>query len=127
MKYGNRKTEVNGILFDSMLEARRYAELRVLQRAGEIEDLQLQVPFELIPTQKDAKGRLIERAVKYVADFVYKDKSGEVIVEDTKGMKTPDYVIKRKLMLWRHGIKIVEIQQGRGAGRGQRYGKVWMR
>ena len=127
MKYGNRKTEVNGILFDSMLEARRYAELRVLQRAGEIEDLQLQVPFELIPTQKDAKGRVIERAVKYVADFVYKDKSGEVIVEDTKGMKTPDYVIKRKLMLWRHGIKIVEIQQGRGAGRGQRYGKVWMR
>ena len=127
MKYGNRKTEVNGILFDSMLEARRYAELRVLQRAGEIEDLRLQVPFELIPTQKDAKGHVIERAVKYVADFVYKDKSGEVIVEDTKGMKTPDYVIKRKLMLWRHGIKIVEIQQGRGAGRGQRYGTVWMR
>ena len=65
-----------------------------------------QVAFELIPAQK-AGGRS-ERACKYVADFVY-TKSGEVVVEDVKGHRTPEYIIKRKLMLWRHGIAIQEV------------------
>lgn len=120
-KYGNRKTTVDGIVFDSMHEARRYRELSLLQRAGEISELELQKEFELIPAQyetfprygkkgqriKDGK-KCIEKPVKYKADFVYKENGAE-IVEDAKGVKTKDYIIKRKLMLYVHGIKIKEV------------------
>jgi len=103
-KYRNRKTEIDGIVFDSMKEAQRYAELQILQRAGKIRDLSMQVEFELIPKQDG------ERACKYKADFVYHlADTGKMIVEDVKGKRTREYIIKRKLMLWRHGIKIVEI------------------
>lgn len=102
-KYKAKKVQVDGITFDSKREARRYCELRLLERAGEIRELELQKKYELIPKQ----GK--ERAVHYIADFVYKDKSGAEIVEDTKGFRTPDYVIKRKLMKWVHGIEIKEI------------------
>lgn len=102
-KYGARKVQVDGIIFDSIREANRYCELRLLQRAGEIHSLELQKRFELIP--KHGK----ERAVYYVADFVYKDRNGAEVVEDTKGCKTKEYIIKRKLMLWRYGIKIKEV------------------
>ena len=102
-KYGAKKCTVDGIEFDSMREARRYRELALLQRAGEITDLKLQVPFELIPKQGS------ERAVLYKADFVYKDKAGNTVVEDSKGYRTKEYIIKRKLMLWRHGIAITEV------------------
>ena len=88
--------------FDSKREANRYAELKLLERAGEISDLKLQVPFELIPKQPG------ERSVKYIADFVYLE-GGKSVVEDVKGKKTRDYIIKRKLMLWRHGITIKEV------------------
>ena len=101
-KYRNRKTVYDGITFDSQREANRYAELKLLERAGEISDLKLQVPFELIPKQPG------ERAVKYIADFVYTE-DGQTVVEDVKGKKTRDYIIKRKLMLWRHGITIKEV------------------
>lgn len=118
-KYHSIKT--NG--FDSRKEARRYEELLLLQRAGQITDLRTQVPFELIPPQyevferfgKDGKPlkpgkRLLERKVVYIADFVYYDKTlGEEVVEDTKGVRTADYVIKRKLMLYFKGIKVHEI------------------
>lgn len=109
MKYRNRKTTVDGITFDSKLEARRYQELKLMERAHEIEGLRTQVKYELIPAQK-LDNRLVERACTYVADFVYTDlRSGEKIVEDTKGMKTKDYIIKRKLMLYVYGIRIREI------------------
>ena len=78
-------------------------------KAKLIKDLQEQVRFELIPSQKDANNKVIERSCFYVADFTYIDEKGNYIVEDTKGFKTKDYIIKRKLMLFVHGIKIQEI------------------
>lgn len=108
MKYGNRKTVVDGITFDSMKEATRYSELRLLLRAGEIFDLQRQVPFTLIPKQV-RDGKVIERPVVYKADFVYKEKDGTEVVEDVKGMKTKEYIIKRKLLLWQFGLVIHEV------------------
>ena len=117
-KYHSKKTTIDGQTYDSRKEARRHQELLLLQRAGVIQDLQRQVEFELIPAQREPdtigvrggvkKGKTLELAVKYVADFVYKE-NGKTIVEDTKGFKTKDYIIKRKLMLWVHGIKIKEV------------------
>lgn len=110
-KYGNRKVSASdgGKPFDSAAEARRYAELVLLQRAGEIRDLQRQVPYELVPAQRDSAGRAV-RAVTYVADFQYRTKDGQAVVEDVKGVVTPDYRIKAKLMLWRHGITVLEVR-----------------
>lgn len=113
MKYGNKKIDVDGILFDSKKEARRYCELKLLQQAGEISDLQLQKEYELIPTQR-IDGKVVERACKYKADFAYM-KDGQQVVEDVKGYRDPKsagyakFVIKRKLMLHIFGIRIVEI------------------
>ena len=106
-KYGNRKVVRDGITFDSAKEARRWSELLLLERAGAIQNLQRQVKFELIPSQRIA-GKVVERACTYIADFVYEE-HGQTVVEDTKGFKTPEYIIKRKLMLWRHGIRIREV------------------
>ena len=106
-KYGNRKVTVCGIAFDSLKEANRYRELVLLERAGRIQDLQRQVKFELIPSQRFG-GKVVERACNYVADFAYTE-NGQQVVEDTKGFKTKDYIIKRKLMLYRFGIRIKEI------------------
>ena len=106
-KYGNRKVIRDGIEFDSIKECQRYCELKLMQRAGVISDLQMQVSFELIPSQR-VDGKVVERAVNYVADFVYQQ-NGLKVVEDTKGYKTPEYIIKRKLMLYVHGIRIREI------------------
>lgn len=99
------------VKFDSRKEARRYDELRLLERAHQISDLQRQVKFVLIPAQRDPKGKLIERQCYYVADFTYKDSSGRLVVEDAKSeaTRTPVYVVKRKLMLWVHGIRVREI------------------
>ena len=122
-KYYNIKTKASdGSVFDSRKEARRYSQLLLLLKAGEITDLKTQVEFELIPNQYETHERysksgkrlkdgtrLVERKVVYVADFVYKDKSGAVIVEDTKGVRTKDYILKRKMMLHVHGIKISEV------------------
>ena len=118
-KYGNKKVVVNGLKFDSKKEAQRYSHLLMLKNAGIITDLELQKEFILIPSQREPdtigkrggkiKGRVIERKVSYIADFVYK-KDDELVVEDTKGMLTPDYVIKRKLMLYIHGIRVSEIR-----------------
>lgn len=104
--------------FDSRKEFRRYEELQLLQQAGEIKNLRRQVKFVLIPTQREPniigprggvkKGRLLERECAYIADFVYTE-NGETVVEDTKGMKTKDYIIKRKLMLYVHNIRIREV------------------
>lgn len=106
-KYGNRKTDVDGITFDSGREAARYAELRLMERAGEISGLERQVPFELIPAQLLTNGST-ERSVVYVADFCYWQ-GGHFVVEDAKGHRTPEYIIKRKLMKRIHDIEIVEV------------------
>ena len=105
-KYRNTKVSVDGILFDSAKEARRYTELKLLQRGGYISDLKLQVPFVLIPSQRK-DGKLIERKCSYIADFVYTE-NGEQVVEDVKGVRTEVYRLKRKLMYLVHGIKIRE-------------------
>lgn len=107
MKYRNKKVIVDGITFDSKREAKRFHELKELEKAGRISDLEMQVKFELIPSQR-IDGKVVERACTYKADFVYKE-NGETVVEDTKGYRTPDYIIKRKLMLYIHGIKVREI------------------
>ena len=119
-KYGNKKVVVNGILFDSRKEARRYKELFLLEKAGAISDLRLQEKFVLIPAQyetfvrygksgrrlKDGR-RLLEREVAYIADFVYIE-NGKMVVEDTKGMRTPEYILKRKMLLYFKNIKVKE-------------------
>ena len=122
-KYNNRKIEVDGMVFDSKKEASRYEELLLLQKAGAISGLRRQVRYVLIPAQrewcdeiytrgenkgKNKPGKVLEREFTYIADFVYYQ-NGEVVVEDTKGFRTKEYIIKRKLMLYMHHIRIKEI------------------
>lgn len=107
-KYHSVKTVVNGIVFDSKKEAKRYYELLILERAGEIHDLKRQQKYILIPKQTDASGKCLERECTYRADFVYTQPDGQVIAEDVKGFRTQEYIIKRKLMLYVHGIRIKE-------------------
>lgn len=110
-KYGARKTEIDGIVFDSAHEAHRYCELRYMERAHLISGLQLQRKYTLIGAQKDKAGKIIERPVTYIADFVYKDQDGKTVVEDAKSpaTRTDVYKIKRKLMLSIYGIRIKEV------------------
>ena len=124
-KYGNKKVVIGGVAFDSKREAMRYQDLNFLEMCGAITDLKRQVVFELIPTQREKstkvykkgrkkgqpiEGKIIEKAVTYIADFTYIDSdTGKMVVEDAKGMRTRDYIIKRKLMLYIHGIKIREV------------------
>lgn len=128
-KYNNKKTyTADGNLHDSQREAVRWAELLLLQRAGKIRELERQVSFELIPAHfeevytgefykrgthagEPKKKRIcIEKSVTYIADFVYIDcDTGEKVIEDAKGERTKEYIIKRKLMLYLKGIKIKEI------------------
>jgi len=93
--------------YHSKKEALRAQALRLQQQAGEIQDLQEQVVFQLLPVQRDADGKMVEREVRYIADFVY-NRDGRIIVEDCKGVRTPDYILKRKLMLNFHNIRILE-------------------
>ena len=106
-KYHNCKITYACAQFDSLAELSRWKELLLLERAGEIKNIKRQVPYELIPAQK-INGKVAERSCKYIADFVYTDKSGKTIVEDVKGVKTAEYIIKRKLMLKVHGVEIFE-------------------
>ena len=103
-----------------MKEYNRYLDLIMLEKEGKISDLRRQVKFILIPEQREPdkmgkrggkiKGKLLEREASYYADFVYTDnESGDLVVEDTKGYKTKDYILKRKLMLHVHGIRIREL------------------
>lgn len=120
-KYHAKKVTRNGITYDSKKEMNRHAELLLLERGGAISELQRQVKFTLLPAHyetferygkngqpiKDGQ-RCVERAVVYVADFVYKQ-NGELVVEDVKGIRTKEYILKRKMMLHFHGIKIKEV------------------
>lgn len=116
-KYHSRKITRDGMTFDSVKEYQRYCELSLLERAGTITDLQRQVKFVLLPAQYRQmfdrkahkwKTRCVEREVCYIADFVYQQ-DGKTVVEDTKGFRTTDYIIKRKLMLYIHNIQIKEV------------------
>lgn len=117
-KYRNRKTRG----YASAREAARARELHLMEYAGTISSLREQVPYELVPAQYESVPRYgkngkrlrdkrvcVERAVVYRADFVYTDARGETVVEDAKGMRTKEYIIKRKLMLWRFGIRVREV------------------
>lgn len=106
-KYKAKKIKTEDGIFDSKKEYKRWLELKALQDRGEIKLLTRQVPFELIPSQR-IEGKVVERAVTYKADFVYIYK-GSQVVEDVKGFKTPEYILKRKMMLYRYGIKIQEV------------------
>lgn len=116
-KYHSKKITTPYGTFDSQKELRRWKELRLLERAGLISDLQRQVKFELIPTQREPDiigkrgghrpGKLIFKSCSYVADFVYTE-DGKMVVEDVKGLRTKEYIIKCKLMLWIHDIRIKE-------------------
>jgi hypothetical protein len=100
-KYGAKKTEVDGVVFDSQREANRYIQLRYLLNSGEIRELQLQVAFEL-----NEGGT---HSLRYVADFTYYTKDGEYVVEDSKGFRTKEYRKKRKLMKEVLGIEVREV------------------
>lgn len=122
VKYGNRKITRDGLTFDSIKEYRRWCELSLLERAGEITGLERQVKYVLIPAQyapdtvtargKIKRGKLLERECSYVADFRYV-RDGETIVEDVKGYKKGQayalFAVKRKLMLSVHGIMVKEV------------------
>ena len=96
-KYGNRKVLLDGYSFDSVKEANRYKELMMLQKCGEINGLKLQ-PVYVLLDGFDYKGKRI-RAIKYIGDFEYiESKSGEKVLEDTKGFKTKDYLLKAKML-----------------------------
>lgn len=108
MKYHNRKTEVDGIVFDSKAEARRYEELRQMERMGLITSLDRQVTFKLITGKKWSNGRK-HRDTVYKADFTYFE-DGKLVVEDVKGFRTEGYRIKRELMKDRYNIEIKEVK-----------------
>lgn len=131
-KLNNQSITIDGIEFDSKKEGHRYCELKLLQRTGQISDLELQKRYELIPAQYETvetgeyykvgakKGQpktkrvCIEQSVVYIADFVYQE-NGQTVVEDVKGFRDTSsatyakFVLKRKMMLWIHGIRIKEV------------------
>jgi len=119
-KYHSKKVSILGEVFDSKREAARYMELKELEMAGRISGLQRQTKFVLVPAQYEPettgprggkiKGKLLEREVAYYADFVYFDEEEkDLVIEDAKGVRTPEYIIKRKLMLWLKGYRIREV------------------
>ena len=106
-KYNAKKCVCDGEVFDSTKEMHRYQKLKLLEKAGEIQNLRRQVKYVLIPSQR-IDGKVVEREVAYKADFVY-EADGETVVEDAKGVKTTDYIIKRKMMLLFYNIRIKEV------------------
>lgn len=119
-KYGNKNPTYNGITFDSKKEMYRYIRLKSMQEEGLISDLRMQVPYEIIPavyetqmvqlkTKVKTVTKCVQRASYYVADFVYRDKNGNEVVEDAKGMRTEKYLLKKKMMRAFLGITINEV------------------
>ena len=105
-KFKAKKSEVDGIVFHSKSEAKRYCELKILAKNGTIKNLELQKTYVLVPKQILSTGK-VERAIKYIADFVY-EMNGQVVCEDRKGFRTPHYIDKRKMMKFFHNIEILE-------------------
>lgn len=120
-KFGNHKVTIDGIRFDSRKEAKFYLFLKEAEKKGEISDLRLQVPYELIPaiyedqvihlkTKDKTVTKCVQKAVHYVADFVYREtETGNEAVVDTKGFRTPEYKLKKKMMRAFKGIDIKEV------------------
>lgn len=119
-KYHSQKVSIAEEIFQSKKEARRWLELKNMEANGLISGLQRQKKFVLIPAQYEEgtkgprggykRGKLLEREVAYYADFVYFDEhEKDFVIEDAKGVRTPEYVIKRKLMLWLNGYQIREV------------------
>lgn len=119
-KYHNKKVTFDGIEFDSKKEMYRYIRLKSMQEEGLISDLRMQVPYEIIPavyeeekvqlkTKVKTVTKCVQKAAYYLADFVYKDKEGNVVVEDAKGMRTEKYLLKKKMMRAFLGITIKEV------------------
>ena len=113
-KYHNKETFYDGIIFQSKKEAQRWAELKLLERAGQIINLERQRKFELIPAIKGKRGGVAQRPTYYYADFCYFEKDGDDwkrVVEDVKSSatKTQVYLLKKKMMSWIHGIEIREV------------------
>lgn len=106
MKYHNKRVLVDGERFDSKKEYNRWRELKLLEKAGEIKRLERQVKLELLPKQI-IDGKVAERAVYYIADFVYEE-NGKPVIEDCKGFRTDVYRLKRKLVLAKYGVQIRE-------------------
>lgn len=106
-KYHNKKVTFDGITFDSIKEKNYYIKLKMMQDSGKISDLKLQTPFVLIETFKLEDKTY--RQTKYIADFTYIDENGKYHVVDTKGFRTPEYKLKKKLMAWKYGIEIEEV------------------
>lgn len=107
-KFRNKKCVWKGIEFDSIRERDRFIILEHERDEGRITDLNTQVRFQLLPPQKDENGKVIEKPCDYVADFTYR-RDGKLVVEDAKGFRTKEYRLKRKMMLWFHGIRIEEV------------------
>ena len=121
-KYNATKVAVDGDIYDSKKEARRGTELALAEKAGEIQNLRRQVKFVLVPEQREPdtvgprggkkRGKLIEKELAYIADFVY-EQDGQTIVEDVKGYRDGGayrmFVVKRKLMLFLRGIRVTEV------------------
>lgn len=108
-KYGNRKTEIDGIKFDSQKEAEYYCQLKLLKQAGEIKDFGMQQKYELLPTFK--KNGVTHRSITYIADFVITNNDGTADIVDIKGMETQVYKIKQKLFEYMYpdlSLKIVK-------------------
>ena len=103
-KYKAVKTMVGDEVFDSKKEAKRWVELRKMEEDGKIKDLARQVKFPLLPKQM-LDGKVIERQCNYIADFIYRE-NGHLVVEDTKGIMTPEFRLKKKMMLYFYGIRI---------------------
>lgn len=119
-KYGANKATYEGIEFDSRREMRQYIVLLDMERRGEISNLRRQVRYELLPpiwedvevqlkTKTKTVRRCVQRAVSYLADFVYEDVEGRTVVVDAKGMRTKEYMLKKKMMRSLLGIEIEEV------------------
>ena len=104
-KYGNKKTQMHGILFDSKAEAARYAQLIILERTGNISKLERQVAYQIVPGVKLWGAKRARPAMRIVVDFRYVE-NGAIVLEDTKGMETPLSLAKRHLMKALHGLDV---------------------
>ena len=110
-KYGNKPVEIDDLKFDSKKEERHYRKLKIQERAGLIKNLQHHVVFELVPGVKYSIALRAKPALRYEADFVYV-KDGKKVVEDVKSEQTAKnqvYIIKKHLMMWTHGIEVMEV------------------
>ena len=107
-KYKSKKVNTEEGVFDSKKEYKRWLFLKEREKNGEISNLERQVMYQLMPRLTDENGKFKYHPIRYYADFRYTE-NGKVVVEDSKGMKTPEYKIKKKLLYWQYKIEINEV------------------